>query len=136
MCSSDLFAGPFFHPVHGDAAEEGFLGAFVERGGFGMGRDEIIFFALEEGVETGAIDGGVARSTGLGHGWLRSGCPGGAGAVENIAKAVGNPMAGLAFSRPLRAGLTYAAPSGAGFVRGDGTICDFVRSDPTTYLSG
>ena len=39
------FAGPFFHPVHGDPAEEGFLGAFVERGGFGMGRDEIIFFA-------------------------------------------------------------------------------------------
>ena len=85
------FAGPFFHPVHGDAAEEGFLGAFVERGGFGMGRDEIIFFAGQELVETGAIDGGGgARFAGLRHEWLRSVLQGGAGAVENIAKEVGN----------------------------------------------
>src|SRR5271154_3749024 len=68
------FAGPFFHPVHGDAAEEGFLGAFAERGGFGMSRDEIIFFAGEELAETGAIDGGGgARFAGLRHEWLRSG---------------------------------------------------------------
>src|ERR1700678_4207263 len=81
------FAGPFFHPVHGAPAEEGFLGAFVERGGFGMSRDEIIFFAGEELVEAGAIDGGGgARVAGMRHEWLRSVLQGGAGWGEDIAK--------------------------------------------------
>src|SRR5260370_26402829 len=30
------WARPFFHPVHGDAAEEGGLGALVEGGGVGV----------------------------------------------------------------------------------------------------
>ena len=39
------FAGPFFHPIHGYAAEERALGAFVERGGSRAGGDEVSFFA-------------------------------------------------------------------------------------------
>jgi hypothetical protein len=34
FCDEDWkFAGPFFHPVHGNAAEKGFLRAGVEGGG-------------------------------------------------------------------------------------------------------
>ncbi len=51
-------AGPFFHPVHGDAAEEGGLGALVESGGAGMVGDEAGGFGFMEGVEFLAIDGG------------------------------------------------------------------------------
>src|SRR5712692_11126670 len=50
-------AGPFFHPVHGDAAEEGGLCAGVESGGFGMVGDEAGFFAFLEVIEFGAING-------------------------------------------------------------------------------
>ena len=41
-------AGPFVHPVHGDAAEERGLGAEIEFGGAGMVGDEALFFALVE----------------------------------------------------------------------------------------
>ena len=41
-------AGPFFHPVHGDAAEEGGLGALVKSGGLGMVGEETGFLALLE----------------------------------------------------------------------------------------
>ena len=41
-------AGPFFHPVHGDATEEGALGALVESGGVGMVGEEAGFFAFLE----------------------------------------------------------------------------------------
>src|SRR5258708_21142769 len=39
-------AGPFFHPVHGDAAEEGGLGALVESGGGGGGGGGAVRFSL------------------------------------------------------------------------------------------
>jgi hypothetical protein len=51
-------ARPFFHPVHGHAAEEGGLGALVESGGFRVVGDEMAGFALVEGVEFFAVDGG------------------------------------------------------------------------------
>src|SRR5229473_7294096 len=41
-------AGPFFHPVHGNAAEEGGLGALVESGGAGMVGDEAGGFGFME----------------------------------------------------------------------------------------
>jgi hypothetical protein len=53
------FAGPFFHPIHGDAAEEGFLCAGVESGGERAFIDEFFFFAGHQGVEAGAVDGHV-----------------------------------------------------------------------------
>src|SRR5271168_514252 len=65
------FAGPFFHPVHGDAAEEGFLGAGVEGGGERAFGDEFFFFAGHQGVEAGAIDGAMCGFFGRGHLWLR-----------------------------------------------------------------
>src|ERR1700682_76107 len=51
-------AGPFFHPVHGDAAEEGILSALVEGGGFRVVGEEAGFFAFLESVEFGAVDDG------------------------------------------------------------------------------
>jgi hypothetical protein len=54
-------AGPFFHPVHGDAAEERALGAVVEGGGLGMVIDEALGFALVKLVEFAAINGGHRR---------------------------------------------------------------------------
>jgi hypothetical protein len=65
------FAGPFFHPVHGDAAEERFLGACVEGGGERAFGDEFFFFAGHEGLEARAIDGAVRRFSWRGHLWLR-----------------------------------------------------------------
>jgi hypothetical protein len=44
------FAGPFFHPVHRDAAEEGFLCAGVEGGGERAFGNEFFFFAGHQGV--------------------------------------------------------------------------------------
>jgi hypothetical protein len=43
-------AGPFFHPVHGNAAEEGVLSAFVQGCGFRAIGDEFPFFASDEGA--------------------------------------------------------------------------------------
>jgi hypothetical protein len=53
------FSGPFFHPIHGDAAEEGFLCAGVESGGPRAFFDEFFFFSGHQGVEAGAADGPV-----------------------------------------------------------------------------
>ena len=57
-------AGPLFHPVHGDAAEERVLGAAVEGGGFRMIVDEALRFTLVKTGEFVGVDGGhgvVAR---------------------------------------------------------------------------
>src|SRR5712664_701493 len=51
-------AGPFFHPVHGNAAEEGGLSALVESGGFWVIGEEAGFFAFLERVKFGAVDDG------------------------------------------------------------------------------
>src|SRR5260370_14702964 len=51
-------ASPFFHPVHGDAAEEGGLSACVERGGFWMVGEEAGIFTLLQGFQFIAVDGG------------------------------------------------------------------------------
>ena len=48
-------AGPFFHPVHGDAAKEGGLGALVESGGFGVVGKEAGFFMRVELFQSGAV---------------------------------------------------------------------------------
>src|SRR4029077_16979971 len=47
---------PFFHPVHGYAAEKGRLGAFVKCGGFWMVGDEALRFALVKLPKFRAID--------------------------------------------------------------------------------
>ena len=51
-------AGPFFHPVHGHAAEEGVLRTTVECGGARMLGDEAGFLALMKSAEFLAVDGG------------------------------------------------------------------------------
>src|SRR5580704_6224584 len=51
-------AGPFVHPVHGNAAEERGLCAKVEFSGARVLGDEAFFFARVEGVEFGAFDVG------------------------------------------------------------------------------
>ena len=56
VCDEDgKGAGPFVHPVHGDAAEERILGAEIECGGVRVIGDEAFFFALVNG-EVRAID--------------------------------------------------------------------------------
>src|ERR1700683_862604 len=62
------FAGPLFHPVHGDAAEEGFLGAGVESGRERAFGDEFFFFAAHKGVEARAVDDRVRLSFRCSHG--------------------------------------------------------------------
>ena len=54
-------AGPFVHPVHGDAAEKRALGAEIEFGGTRVIGDETFFFALVKGAEARAVDGGHRR---------------------------------------------------------------------------
>jgi hypothetical protein len=49
--------GPFFHPVHGDAAEERMSRALIEFAGAGMVGGEALGFGLVELAEFGAIDG-------------------------------------------------------------------------------
>jgi hypothetical protein len=53
--------GPFFHPVHGDAAEERGLGASVQNGGLGMVGEKAGFFALVESAKFGSIDCGHVK---------------------------------------------------------------------------
>ena len=65
------FAGPFFHPVHGDAAEERFLSAGVESGGERAFGYEFFFFAGHERVEARAVYSAVRGFFWRGHGWLR-----------------------------------------------------------------
>jgi hypothetical protein len=65
------FAGPFFHPIHGHAAEERFLGAGVESSGEGAFGDEFFFLAGHQSLEAGAVHGAVRRFLWRGHLWLR-----------------------------------------------------------------
>ena len=50
------FAGPFFHPIHGNATEERSLGAFIKSRGFRVVGDEFLFLAAHEGGEASAIN--------------------------------------------------------------------------------
>src|SRR5580704_519963 len=57
FCDEDgKFASPFFHPVHGDAAEEGSLGAFVKGRRFRVVGYEFLFLAGHESREVSSID--------------------------------------------------------------------------------
>ena len=62
------FAGPLFHPVHGDAAEEGFLGAGVKSGRQWAFGDEFFFFVGHESLEARAVDDRVRFSFRCSHG--------------------------------------------------------------------
>src|SRR6266852_2509246 len=55
-------ASPFFHPVHGDAAEEGGLGTIVESSGYGVSGEEAGIFASLESFPFGAVAGGHGRA--------------------------------------------------------------------------
>jgi len=50
-------AGPFVHPVHGNAAKEGRLGSKIEFSGTRMPGNEALFFASVERLKFGAVDG-------------------------------------------------------------------------------
>src|SRR5579863_2617 len=52
------WARPFFHPVHGNAAEERVLCAAIESGGLRMIVDEALRFSLMKAGEFVGIDGG------------------------------------------------------------------------------
>jgi hypothetical protein len=51
-------AGPFVHPIHGNATEERGLRAQIKFGGARVVGDEALFFPLVERVKFGAIDDG------------------------------------------------------------------------------
>jgi len=51
-------AGPFFHPIHGDAAEEGGLGGAIQGRGPGVVHHETALFTVAEILQVLAIDSG------------------------------------------------------------------------------
>ena len=55
-------SGPLHHPVHGHAAEQRFARALEQRLRLRALVDELLLFALHEGLQAGAVDGFHDRS--------------------------------------------------------------------------